>query len=134
MKYIVMGIERSARRKGMVINLQRVDDASYTWAPASDAEKFILVYDDERQADVDGEYISEKDAVDHLARRNSLEVLTAAVERREEIDAEVMVAHEAKEADEAIRRARRDVAIKALEKAAREGDVGAANSLLELTS
>jgi hypothetical protein len=118
----------------MVINLQRVDDASYTWAPASDAEKFILVYDDERQADVDGEYISEKDAVDHLARRNSLEVLTAAVERREEIDAEVMVAHEAKEADEAIRRARRDVAIKALEKAAREGDVGAANSLLELTS
>jgi hypothetical protein len=109
MRYIVVGIGSAGQKD--LIYLRRVGGASYTWAPASDIEKFILVSPDEC-----------------VSGAASIDALTSVVERCcENAEASDL------QKESFLELKRRNIAIKALEIAAEEGDVPAAIGLLDLT-
>jgi hypothetical protein len=131
MVYTVLGSYHDSARGQENIELRRLD-GTLTWAPASEKDKFIKC--NRKGGTVSAQTITPEDIVEGIARANSVETLTKALDRRVEIEADVRERAAQQAANQARDREIREAAIAALEKAASKGDVGAANSLLDLTS
>lgn len=120
MVYILVGIERSPKT-GTRLILDRTQDSSRTWAPASDASKFVTC-NRQRRSTVDAEdQTTPEQIIEHLARRHSSETLGRVLDRALEIEAEVIARKAQQAADAKANSDRRELALKALEKAAQEG-------------
>jgi hypothetical protein len=125
-----------------VVRLNRKDGTT-TWASASEISKF-------RRCDIHGNIINEEkttmsdfiqtgagltqdEIVGQLARNHDQATLQAACIKRQEIEAATEADRVSAEANAARTAELRETAVKALEKAAQDGDVGAARELLQLT-